>query len=197
VPPSVTADEWPTVQLPHYLPGPRLEERPLNPLIFVLENLEPFVERFPLESGLSPITHSPPFPSELPQEMQGPIIWMASGNWEVGDPIDQLDKAGNYPSWETVRSRYWRNRADTGQGEFGSQNIARMEKGYAPVARIIARLRDSGEGVELLVSKELHHKSGRAISNPHSIDKLMELWPWEHEEIDPSRHLDYDFARFK
>jgi RHS repeat-associated protein len=75
VPPSVTADEWPTVQVPHYLPGPRLEERPLNPLIFVLENLEPFIESFPLDSGVPPILHTSPFPG---QQLQGPTMWMVT-----------------------------------------------------------------------------------------------------------------------
>jgi hypothetical protein len=27
--------------------------------------------------------------------------------WKVGDLIDNLTKAGNEPSWSTVKSRYW------------------------------------------------------------------------------------------
>lgn len=38
------------------------------------------------------------------------------------------------------------------------------------------------------VSKELHHINGRDIENPHSIDNLMQVWPWEHADIDPYRH---------
>jgi hypothetical protein len=118
--------------------------------------------------------------------------------WKVGDPVDQPNTQGSYPTWETVRERYWMNRAQSAtHGEFSRQNIGRMKKGYAPQARIVARIRGTGEETELLVSKELHHLAGRSGNTPHNLSNLIELWPWEHESIDPYRHLDYNFLRFR
>lgn len=31
-------------------------------------------------------------------------------------------------------------------------------------------------------------KKGRAIPNPHNIDNLEPLWPWEHAEADRNRY---------
>ncbi|MGB5051542.1 MAG: RHS repeat-associated core domain-containing protein [Caldilineaceae bacterium] len=120
------------------------------------------------------------------------------GGWQVGGPIDAPGPGGSYPSWETVRSRYWQNRAaNAGSGEFSQQNLGLMKKGYSPVARIIARLRNSGQEVEMVVSRELHHIAGRSSSRPHAIENLREVWPWEHEVVDPDRYLNWDFVRFK
>jgi hypothetical protein len=97
--------------------------------------------------------------------------------WRVGDPIDALTKAGKEPSWSTVRFRYWKNRANSAfEGEFSPENLQRMSKGKAP-------LHD-----ELGVSKELHHVSGRNIENANNISNLQELWPWQHELVDPFRY---------
>ncbi len=51
-----------------------------------------------------------------------------------------------------------------------------MQKGRAPRDEIFG------------VSMELHHINGRNIDNPHNIDNLLEVWPWEHAEIDQYRH---------
>ena len=68
-----------------------------------------------------------------------------------------------------------------------------------PFALQIVVLRDTATGTEreILVSKELHHINGRQIDNPHAIDNLVEVWPWEHAATDPSRHVGYVFVRFK
>ncbi len=41
---------------------------------------------------------------------------------------------------------------------------------------------------EVEVPQELHHKNGRKVPNPHSSNNLEELWPWEHDAVDPFRH---------
>jgi RHS repeat-associated protein len=124
--------------------------------------------------------------------------YILNASWKVGDPIDQDDAHGQYPSWETVRERYWKNRAhEAAWGEFSRQNIGRMKVGYPPQVRIITRNRNTGELAEKLVSKELHHIGGRSGGRPHASGNLKEMWPWEHEQIDASRYLDYDFVRFK
>jgi hypothetical protein len=123
---------------------------------------------------------------------------MPSGEWKVGDPINTPDAEGNDPSWRTATSRYWQNRAANAEpAEFSPQNLGRMRAGRAPVVRIIARIRATGEEVELFVARELHHIEGRAIPDPHNPTNLQEVWPWEHEAIDPNRHLGYDFLRFR
>ena len=117
-------------------------------------------------------------------------------SWKVGERIDKSSSSGQYPDWDTVRERYWKNRAASAQeGEFSSQNLANMRNGNAPKARVSVQLPD-GSTETRLVSKELHHINGRAISNPHQISNLQELWPWEHAQIDPSRYPGYKFLEF-
>ena len=96
--------------------------------------------------------------------------------WKVGDPIDNLTKAGYEPSWSTVKSRYWKNEAHYNPDMYSRKNLELMKKGKAPRHNTID------------VPKELHHINGRNIDNPHNIDNLMSVWPWEHAEIDPYRY---------
>ena len=59
---------------------------------------------------------------------------------------------------------------------YSRKNLELMKKGKAPRHNTID------------VPKDLHHKNGRNIDNPHNIDNLMSVWPWEHAEIDPYRY---------
>ena len=98
-----------------------------------------------------------------------------SSSWKVGDPINAPTPNG-YPSWSTVQSRYWKNRANNAlSGEFSDANIERMKLGLAPID-------ENG------ISMELHHINRRNIPDPHNITNLQEVWPWEHDDIDPFRH---------
>jgi len=97
--------------------------------------------------------------------------------WKVGDPIDNLTKAGKEPSWSTVKARYWKNEAFYNSDLYSERNLEFMKKGKAPHYDEI-----------IDVPKELHHIKGRKIDNPHNINNLKEVWPWEHEDIDPFRH---------
>ncbi len=96
--------------------------------------------------------------------------------WKVGDPIDNLTKAGNEPSWSTVRARYWKNEAYYNADDYLDSDLIRMRKGLAPIEP------------ETGASMELHHINGRDIPNPHNIDNLQKVWPWEHDAIDIFRH---------
>ena len=49
---------------------------------------------------------------------------------------------------------------------------------------------------EIAVRKELHHKARRGGADPHRIENLEELWPWEHAARDPHRRLGYEFIEF-
>jgi RHS repeat-associated protein len=95
--------------------------------------------------------------------------------WKVGDPIDNLTKAGNEPSWSTVRARYWKNEAMNNPGDYSVENLSLMKNGRAPLNE------------QFNVPMELHHINGRNISNPNNINNLMKVWPWDHELIDLHR----------
>ena len=41
---------------------------------------------------------------------------------------------------------------------------------------------------EIDVPKEIHHINGREIENPHNIENLEDLWPWDHDIKDKYRH---------
>ena len=94
----------------------------------------------------------------------------------MGDLIDNLTKAGNEPSWSTVRARYWKNKAYYNADDYLESDLIRMRKGLAPIEP------------ETGASMELHHINGRDIPNPHNIVNLQEVWPWEHDAIDIFRH---------
>ena len=116
--------------------------------------------------------------------------------WKPGDSITKITPEGNYPTWDTIRSRYWKNRDPSG---FGSSNQAIMSKGFAPKTRVIVRDRKTGNIYEKLVEKELHHARGnRGVPGYDNPVELREVWPWEHENLLPSgRKLDYEFIEFK
>lgn len=96
--------------------------------------------------------------------------------WKVGDPIENLTKAGNSPAWSTVRARYRKNAAgDALEGEYSASNLARMQAGKPP-------LHD-----ELGVPMELNHIIPRSHGGGRTLDNLEPLWPWEHAAVDPCR----------
>ena len=76
---------------------------------------------------------------------------IAKKGWTVGDDITALTKAGNTPSWSTVRQRFWKNEAMLHPDAFDGQ-INRMQKGLAPIGP---------DGF----SVELHHPYGRSGDN--------------------------------
>ncbi len=81
------------------------------------------------------------------------------------------------PSWSKARGDYWKDRAaNATDDEFSPDNLARMEDGKPP-------LHD-----ELGVPKELHHIMPQRDGGSHDSSNLIEVWPWEHEAIDPYRY---------
>jgi hypothetical protein len=69
------------------------------------------------------------------------------------------------------------NRAqNASSGEFSPENIKRMQNGDPPLHDVYN------------VSMELHHRNGRTGPDPHNVNNLIEVWPWEHSAIDPYRH---------
>ena len=118
--------------------------------------------------------------------------------WEPGDSITRPMPDGSYPSWDTIRHRYWRARAQLAtDGEFSPQNLGLMRAGYAPKASVLVRDRDTGKYSIKVVTLEIHHnRGGRGTQGFDEPIDLREVWPWEHEQLDPSRHPGYDFISF-
>jgi RHS repeat-associated protein len=108
------------------------------------------------------------------------LNWLSKIGKGVKPSISFLTKAGKYPSWSTVQQRYWKL----------------MNNGRIPTGTAQVRMRATGEIKNIKVSKELHHIDGRAGADPHNINNLKEVWPWEHAAIDPSRHTGYDFIKW-
>jgi hypothetical protein len=99
-----------------------------------------------------------------------------SDPWHIGDPINKPTLNG-YPSWSAARTRYWKNLAAGAEdGQYTAENLARMQRGLPPLE------------AETGVPMELHHLDGQAILDPHNVNNLVRVWPWEHEAIDPFRH---------
>ena len=71
--------------------------------------------------------------------------------WKVGDDVASLTRAGNTPSWSTVRQRYWKNEAFYNPSKYPN-DISRMEKGLAPIG-------------DDFFPMELHHPYGRNGEN--------------------------------
>ncbi len=128
-----------------------------------------------------------------------PAYW---GGWQVGEPINQLNKTTNqYPSWDVARARYWTTRGfNASSGDFSNQNLSLMRnRGMGPRASVVVRMRGTGELQQRVVTMELDHIEGRAINDPHNANNLQEVWPWEHEALTRpgvGRNLNWDFVRF-
>ena len=78
------------------------------------------------------------------------------------DDITNLTKAGNTPSWTTVRQRYWKNEAYYNASQYTEEALDLMKKGRAPIV----------DGFPM----ELHHPNGRVGQN------FWEFYPLTHQE---------------
>jgi RHS repeat-associated protein len=101
----------------------------------------------------------------------------ASRGWKVGDPINNLTREGNVPSWSAVRERFWKNEALNNPGNYSPENLDRMRKGLAP-----QRVNDVSGKLE---SMELHHDPPQRSGG---LFDVKPVWPNEHAELDPFRH---------
>jgi hypothetical protein len=79
------------------------------------------------------------------------LVETVKKGWNVGDDITNLTKAGNIPSWSTIRQRFWKNEAFYNPELYGDQ-VNRLKKGLAPLDL---------DGIPF----ELHHPNGRAGEN--------------------------------
>ena len=103
----------------------------------------------------------------------------ANKGWTVGEDITKLTKAGNDPSWSTVRQRYWKNEAYYNADKYSAPNLDRMKTGRAPQVELNGRM----------YSMELHHRVPRRDGGSNAYSNLLQVTPWEHAEIDQFRHF--------
>ena len=103
---------------------------------------------------------------------------VAKVGWKVGDDISNLTRAGNVPSWSTVRQRYWKNEALTNFKAYSPENLLRMSQGRAPLTLNTI----NGK----MYPMELHHPNGRKGSD---LFNFIQVTPWKHAEIDKYRHF--------
>ncbi|MCW7537018.1 DUF6531 domain-containing protein [Aquabacterium sp. A7-Y] len=102
--------------------------------------------------------------------------------WRRGEPIDKPLPDGSAPDWDTVRSRYWKNRYELARhtGEFSPQQLAELRKGNAPM--------DYNRRTGQWERRELHHVHAQQYAGPNNPLNLRELTPDQHAEVDPFRH---------
>ena len=80
--------------------------------------------------------------------------------WKVGDDVSSLTRAGNPPSWSTVRQRYWKNEAFYNPSKYPN-DLNRMKKRRAPIGN---------DGFPM----ELHHPFGRKGANFYIFEPLTQ-----------------------
>ncbi|CAM3762532.1 RHS repeat-associated core domain-containing protein [Flavobacterium branchiophilum] len=108
--------------------------------------------------------------------------------WKRGDAINKPLPDGSNPSWDTVRSRYWKNRhheaMKNGNKEgFSADQLEAMKKGNAA--------QDYNPNTGNMESRELHHVDPQRNDGSNSPINLREVTPEQHAAMDPYRHLGY------
>ena len=117
----------------------------------------------------------------VPRSTSAPAGNGAQG-WRVGDDVHAPTKAGNQPSWTTVRARYWKNQAADPQlsSQWSERNLERMRRGSAP-----QRYNPDKGGME---SMDLSHEP---VPQRDGGTEFVPRWPPDHAARDPFRRLNY------
>jgi hypothetical protein len=118
--------------------------------------------------------------------VKGPVKAAADDTLRAGDtkgvdvPVRPAEpQAPDKTSWTSSdRKKAWQAK---GQAD-----------GKPPQRTVLAKKRKTGEVEVKVESKELHHVKPRREGGGNEPENLREVWPSEHEEIDPHRHPGYD-----
>lgn len=115
-----------------------------------------------------------------------------STGWKVGEDYNKLTAKGTEPAWNTVKRRFWKNKAATLTTEEVvdleakmAGNVKRMKQGKPPQKFSSKKYDRYGDGRE---SKELHHNP---IPKRDGGKLVEDLWPEEHAAKDEFRNLGY------
>ena len=112
--------------------------------------------------------------------------------WKIGEDYNKPLANGKNPSWNTVKKRFWKNKANKLTPEEASKlekirpgNVERMRQGKPPQKYNEKKFDKYGDGWE---SKELHHDP---IPKREGGKTIEDLWPEEHAAKDTFRHSGY------
>ena len=108
-----------------------------------------------------------------------------TGRWQLGEHHASVYRNGKEPSWSAQRARFWKNEAHYNPGDYNSENLSRMERGYAPQRENINKLKVQGNATE---SMELSHEP---IPFRDGGTDVVPRWPQDHAKIDSYRHPGY------
>jgi len=102
--------------------------------------------------------------------------------WRVGDDIYAPTATAGAPNWNTVRARFWKNEATSGEAaqRYGAANVERMKRGLAP-----QRYNDQKGGME---SMDLSHEPTPARNGGTNV---VPRWPQDHAKVDKYRRPGY------
>ncbi len=113
------------------------------------------------------------------------------------NPITWIDPLG-WACWSTERRNFWINEAKSNPSPYSPANIARMNNGDAPRIQVEVVSRRTGAISTMDMSIELHHTTiPQRVGGPgvHNATNLTKLTPWQHEAVDPYRHVGYDLIQ--
>jgi len=79
--------------------------------------------------------------------------------------------------WKSDRKKYWRKNGPNGK---------------PPQREVRVKDRRTGREYDRIETKELHHIDPQRNNGSNQANNLKEVWPTEHEAIDPYRHTGYD-----
>lgn len=98
----------------------------------------------------------------------------------------------------TNSKRYWKQKAEqfARTGVFSEENLTRMRRGLAP--RRLAKLahKETGEVIEFHAPIELHHVFGNKAEIPQEEQTLVEVYPWQHAQVDEDRRFKWNFVQW-
>ena len=130
------------------------------------------IDMIPVVSGCGEAMKALKLASEASDNLK--TVGKITKKWKIGDPIDALTQAGNIPTWNTVRQRFWKNVGNALQDQLDEKTVNRLKRGLAP-------LDDAGN------SLHLHHPNKR--NTPEDLLTFGPVTPKEHFEW----HMKYGF----
>ena len=98
--------------------------------------------------------------------------------------------------FKDVRRGYWRTiaKANENTGIYSQENLTRMRKGSPPRRLAILRNKTTSETIEFHAPVELHHIFPLNESSPVNEQAFVEVYPWQHAQVDDSRKFNWEFV---